>query len=58
MADPAGGAVDQHLAAEQQPALAQCMQRRQPGHRQANGLRLADAVGQRRQPIAGRADPL
>jgi hypothetical protein len=29
--DPARGAVDQHLAAEQQPALPQCVQRGQPG---------------------------
>src|SRR5262249_906483 len=48
MADPAGGAVDQYPAAEQQPALAQRMQRRQPGDRQAPRHPLADPAGQRR----------
>ena len=58
MPDAARGAVDQHLAAEQQPALAQRMQRGQAGDRQGRGLRVADRVGQRGDRVAAAIDPL
>ena len=58
MPDPARGAVDQHLAAEQQPALAQRVQRGQPGDRQCRGLRIADPVRQNRDRMAAAIDPL
>ncbi len=58
MPDPARRTIDQHLAAEQQPALAQRMQRGQPGHRQGCRLRIGNAVRQRRDRMARRAHTL
>jgi hypothetical protein len=56
--DPARGAVDQNLAAEQQPALAQRMQRGEPSNGQSGGLRIADRVGQGRHRMAAAIHPL
>ena len=52
MPDPTRGTVDQDLAAKQQPALAQRMQRGQPGDRQSGSLGVADRLGQGRHRVA------
>ena len=46
------------LRPEQQPALAQRMQRGEPGDRQGRGLGVADRVGQRGDRMAAAIDPL
>jgi hypothetical protein len=56
--DTARGAVDQHLAAEEEPALAQRMQGRQPGDRQRRGLCVGHGVGKGGDGMAWRAHPL
>jgi hypothetical protein len=55
VADAPGGAVDQHLAAEQQAALAQRVQRGEAGDRQGRGRRVAAPIGQRDRRLALRA---
>src|SRR5439155_11277178 len=58
MANPARGAVDEDFAAEEEAALAQRVQRGQPGDRQGRRLGVAAAVGQRRHRMAAAIDPL
>jgi hypothetical protein len=58
MPDPARSAVDQNPAAEQQPALAQAVQRGQPGDRQSGGLGIADCLRQGRHRMAATIHPL
>jgi len=58
MPDPARGAVDQHLAAQEEPALAQRVERREAGDREGCRLGVADRIGQRRHRMAAAIDPL
>ena len=58
MPDPARGAVDQHLAAEQQAALAQHVQGGQPGDRQGRRRGIADRIGQDRHRMGAAGHPL
>ena len=49
----AGRTIDQHLATQQQPALAQRMQRGQAGNRERRRLRVRDSIRQRGDVMSG-----
>jgi hypothetical protein len=58
MSDPTRGAVDQDLTPEQEPALAQRMQRGEARDRQRRRLGIPDRIRQRGDRVGAAIDPL